>query len=396
MLKRFEVDNFKTHINTVFEPAPINLLIGKNNSGKTNLCKALQFLCLTAVRDNLNDAVNLAIGDLSSLPNTTLYPDNTRTRLKAYCDIPYDGGQISFTYELVLVIEPTKAYPMQNNHTVEIERLEATRTGSSSSLLIDRKGTSVSLMNEKDERAAKITSPPSETVLHRIFKTPENKTAYIFKEYLGFWQFYELDNWALRSVSTMSVSRILNPNGDNLATVLFNANNMDRDTYSKIEADLKEIDPSAQFLNFYPFEQKVYMSITDRAGKKLPLNNLSNGTLRFLALSHIIRTNPVLDKPQQGLSPLVVFEEPENGLHVNCLSSLLDLIEPDGTAGQFIFTTHSPLFIDQFEDNLDGLFLVTRSNSHSRIRSLNDAKVKTLLEDYSLSFLHFQDKLEQM
>ena len=43
MLQEFRVDNFKSLINIVFKPQEINLLLGKNNSGKTNLCQALQF-----------------------------------------------------------------------------------------------------------------------------------------------------------------------------------------------------------------------------------------------------------------------------------------------------------------------------------------------------------------
>ena len=48
MLKTFYVDNFKSHINTTYKPGPVNLLIGMNNSGKTNLCQALRFVGLTS------------------------------------------------------------------------------------------------------------------------------------------------------------------------------------------------------------------------------------------------------------------------------------------------------------------------------------------------------------
>ena len=44
MLQEFRVDNFKSLINVVFKPREINLLIGRNNSGKTNLCQALRFV----------------------------------------------------------------------------------------------------------------------------------------------------------------------------------------------------------------------------------------------------------------------------------------------------------------------------------------------------------------
>ena len=44
MLREFRVDNFKSLINVVFQPRNANLLTGRNNSGKTNLCQALRFV----------------------------------------------------------------------------------------------------------------------------------------------------------------------------------------------------------------------------------------------------------------------------------------------------------------------------------------------------------------
>ena len=44
MLQEFRVDNYKSLINVTFKPHDLNLLIGLNNSGKTNLCQALQFV----------------------------------------------------------------------------------------------------------------------------------------------------------------------------------------------------------------------------------------------------------------------------------------------------------------------------------------------------------------
>jgi AAA15 family ATPase/GTPase len=35
MLRRLRIDNFKSLINVTFEPGLVNLVVGKNNSGKT-------------------------------------------------------------------------------------------------------------------------------------------------------------------------------------------------------------------------------------------------------------------------------------------------------------------------------------------------------------------------
>jgi len=41
MLKRFYVSNFRSLANFEFRPTGLNLLIGPNNAGKTNLCAAM-------------------------------------------------------------------------------------------------------------------------------------------------------------------------------------------------------------------------------------------------------------------------------------------------------------------------------------------------------------------
>ncbi|MCH7704052.1 MAG: AAA family ATPase, partial [Planctomycetes bacterium] len=44
MLKTLRLHNFKTFLNTEINFTQRHLIIGKNNSGKTNLCAALMFL----------------------------------------------------------------------------------------------------------------------------------------------------------------------------------------------------------------------------------------------------------------------------------------------------------------------------------------------------------------
>ncbi len=43
MLKRIHIENFKSLKNVTLDLQPVNLLIGPNNSGKSNLLKALEF-----------------------------------------------------------------------------------------------------------------------------------------------------------------------------------------------------------------------------------------------------------------------------------------------------------------------------------------------------------------
>ena len=68
MLKRFSVSNFKSLANVEFKPVGLNLLIGPNNAGKTNLCSALRFVSRTSA-EPLEVAARNAVGETWNIPN---------------------------------------------------------------------------------------------------------------------------------------------------------------------------------------------------------------------------------------------------------------------------------------------------------------------------------------
>ena len=68
MLKRFRVNNFRSLLNVEFRPVGVNVLIGPNNAGKTNLCSALRFLGLTASQP-LEDAIRASVGETWNIQN---------------------------------------------------------------------------------------------------------------------------------------------------------------------------------------------------------------------------------------------------------------------------------------------------------------------------------------
>ncbi len=119
---------------------------------------------------------------------------------------------------------------------------------------------------------------------------------------------------------------------------------------------------------------------------------MSDGTLRFLATAFVI-----LSAGQQsvdnGFAPLIIIEEPENGLYVGHLKPLLQRIEADGSLGQFIFTSHNPYFVDLFDKYLEGLHVLKPGIPSSMLVRPDAAKLKPLLEDLTLGELHFQEML---
>jgi AAA15 family ATPase/GTPase len=99
MLKTFYVDNFKTHINTTYYLEPINLLVGDNNSGKTNLCQAIRFLSLTS-RLSLLNASQEAVSEQWTMAN--VYLDKPTIDFRVEAEVTHEKEPISFQYELSL------------------------------------------------------------------------------------------------------------------------------------------------------------------------------------------------------------------------------------------------------------------------------------------------------
>jgi predicted ATPase len=130
------------------------------------------------------------------------------------------------------------------------------------------------------------------------------------------------------------------------------------------------------------------MELTDEQDNRLGMSVVSGGTLRFMALAYII-----LNNARQSNPPLTIIEEPENGIYVRYLRSLFDLIDPTGAGGQYIFTSHSPYFIDLFEAHLENITLMEDRGTHSVLLKPDPAKVRKYLEEMPLGELHFHEML---
>ncbi|MGH9844984.1 MAG: AAA family ATPase, partial [Blastocatellia bacterium] len=96
-------------------------------------------------------------------------------------------------------------------------------------------------------------------------------------------------------------------------------------------------------------------------------------------------------KDQAGGS-LVIIEEPETGLFVGHLKDLLSLIGSSGN-GQFIFTSHSPYFIDLFDGMLEGVTVARRGEKSSTLAPLDVNRVRKQLEQMPLGEMHFRELL---
>lgn len=111
----------------------------------------------------------------------------------------------------------------------------------------------------------------------------------------------------------------------------------------------------------------------------IPATRLSDGTLRYLCLLAIL-CNP---KPP----PLICIEEPELGLHPDIMPRIAELLITASQRTQLIVTTHSAGIIDALSDQPESVLVAERTSGSTHVTRLESAPLKTWLEKYRLGEL---------
>ena len=391
MLREFYVDNYKSLINVSFSPKPVSLLLGVNNSGKTNLCEAMRFLAATAYM-KLDDCAGRISGGPMEIRNR--YFDRKLIEFRVKADLPFREETISFDYRLVIRVgEPSASSRLE----VDGESLSVNAPGFEDVVLLESSGDQATLLRE----SAHVPGQPvriqavanrDTTLLNRVFDLWENPRATSFKHYLLSWVYYALSPEAMRGFEHQSQTWVLETNGRNLASVIYNFKNTNERRYRELVKQLQKLDESIDAINHYQAgSNNVVMVFDDREQHHQPAATASSGTLAYLALMYIVLAQPAqMQFSQRGLC---LIEEPENWIYVGFLRHILDAAEQSSDRVQFVFTSHSPYFIDQFDDRLDSVFQIRRTANHSRLEQLDIEKTRKLLEKLPLGEQHFRELL---
>ena len=377
MLREFRVDNFKSLINIVFQPQKINLLLGRNNSGKTNLCQALQFVGVSSLFP-LNVCAERVAGGLFGMTNFAF--DKSTIDFYVRAQVPCERENLVFEYELT--ISPPQNQVGEAHVRVEVERLTVTGGKFDKTILLENISGQSRILDEKKfmvgtESYVETTVPRETTLVQYFYGFKNHARAHCFKRYLNNWICYDLSPTAMRGADFKPDEILLKRDGSNLASVLYRLETSDERKYRTLLEVVREIEPKPDSMFF-----------VDSDGHSLTAGNASSGTLRFLALAYILLIQPTPDS-----RPLLMIEEPENGIYVDVLKTLLEMASQPPVRAQLVFTSHAPYFIDLFDEYLDGIFVLHRGEQHTSITQPNVDDVKARLEHFPLGEQHFRELL---
>lgn len=168
--------------------------------------------------------------------------------------------------------------------------------------------------------------------------------------------------------------------GGNLAAFLYGIMNNYPVVYKRIVRVIQSIAPF--FLDFYLMPNEsggVRLQWRDKYSEAIyGPNDLSDGTLRFIALTVLFM--------QPDLPKVIVIDEPELGLHPVAIEKLAGLIKSASQRGtQVIAATQNAELISNFEPS--DILTVDQRDGQSQIHRLNAEELSQWLSEYTLGDL---------
>lgn len=401
MLTRLKVRGFKNLLDVDLRLGPFTCIAGANGVGKSNLFDALSFLSALAdkslveaarcVRDESGQQ-----GNAENLFHRTRTGHDSEMTFEVEMIIPTEGiddlGQaakaaITFvTYSLILGSREYDAGLLELR-SESLDRI--TLNGASDHLLFhpkpkwcqsvlkgrrtspfistaDTESGRVVKLHQEGNAGAALRRPAKvlpRTVLSSV-NAAENPTALLVKREFQSWRQLQLEPSAMRRYDDFRAPRRVGVDGSHLPSTLFHLAKLSQShpqlselltesqVYGQVANRLSELIDGVRDIRVDRDEKRESFTILlrDREGREFPARDLSDGTLRFLALSIL-----ELDSSTPGV---ICFEEPENGIHPERIPAMLRLlidmstdsampVGPGNPLRQVIVNTHSPALVAQ-------------------------------------------------
>lgn len=388
----------------------LNILIGSNGSGKSNLISCLQFLqsCITWSRQkamNTNE-IEDAISIFGNSKIININTDVLGTVRLAFCfcldPLPdlFQGGFCVLDISLLSGTKKNLSTKIFSEYLYLNNLLEEEISGESSFLykIINHNPRQVTISildsnGNKKEYSYETANTISWNSLGLVNLpyligqnnlSPENSLSYKTRNLLGLeissWKFYNSNNMNLYKIRTSepklgSGDIYLSSSGDNLPLVIENLS-QDIDFEDNLNIAMKSILPQTRKIRSV---RSGRLSLTVEwffEGNKEPfyLDEMSDGTVRMLCWATILLS--------PHLPTLLVIDEPELGLHVAWMRILAEWIKQAAQRTQVIITTHSPDLLDHFTDCLENVLCFQRKdNQHFTINPLDITALQPKLEE---------------
>src|SRR6266542_1852541 len=332
------------------ELRPLNVLIGANGSGKSNLVSFFKLM-----NEMMGGRFQERVGTTGGAESLLHFGAKRTQAIEAEFRFTTEEGENSYSMNLVPIAGNSLLFSQEKLEDLPRYRHEMV-TGHRESLLThmaDSAGPSVKIIR------GLLTGC-------RVFHFHDTSL-------LG----------PMRRDCFIDANRFLYPDAANLPAMLYLYRQRFPTAYRRIVAAVKAVAPFFEDFVLEPLRlnpRNIALHWRAKgADYEFGPHQLSDGTLRAIALFTLLL------QPEDDLPALIVLDEPELGLHPAALAVLAGLLKSTARHSQLLIATQSAALIDHFE--VDDVVTVNLRDGGSTFERLDPKELKDWLKEYTLGEL---------
>ncbi len=373
-ISEMHIKGFKSFREVTLNLEAFNVLIGANGAGKSNLIDFFRMLnaAFGYARGGSQGGLQLFVGQRGRASSLLYYGSSVTQNIEA--DIRFENEN---EWSLWSRYQFRLTWGAPDDLLFANEDIEFQRRGHSAIAL--REIASGHRESAVFARANKEGNAPDGIEARVIQRRLQGVQVYHFLD--------TSERADIRVSQNLSGSSYLRSDGGNLAAVLYNIKNNRPFSYREILSTIQLIAP---FIDDFLLEpeplspNKILLNWRDRSKQIFGTHQLSDGTLRAIALV------TALLQPDELLPSVMLFDEPELGLHPSAIGLIASLLKEASLRTQVIVATQSPIFLRECEPK--DIIVIERCRDEGREQStfhrLNEEDLSLWLEDYDLGDLY--------
>jgi len=352
-LQTLVLRGFKSIRDMRLELRPLNILIGANGAGKSNL--VLFFKMLNEMMGGRLQRFVATSGRAQSLLH---FGPKVTPQIEAVLRFDVENGTDTYQIRLFHAASDTLVF------AEEMLRFQQTGYPRPKELSLGA-GQQETLIGDEADQG---------DVMAKVFRRLLNNCRV--------YHFHDTSSTArVRQYCYVGDSRWLLPDAGNLAAVLCRLKTQNGGTaYNRIVKTIRMISPFFDDFDLAPSAENgrdIILNWRHRESSQLfGPHQLSDGTLRAICLVTLLL------QPEDELPDLIIVDEPELGLHPYALNIIASLFNKASHHAQVLVSTQSSAFLDNFTP--EDVVVVGRDDKESTFRRLDAAELEAWLQEYSL------------
>lgn len=368
MLKTITVHGFKSIERQTIELGALNVLIGANGSGKSNLISALSFF-----RGSVLGDLDVLVKRLGGADRVLFHGKKATKSCFFFCE------EESFSYEQTLI-------------PVAGDRLAVVKEGLSilgSEVEWAEGGTDIDNLEDqiRDEEKRHLKEATSCGELTEEEAEDQLQAFPSAKRHIEGWRMYHLHDTsataAVKSTCNIDDNRYLREDAANLAAYLYWLKLKQPNEYRRIVSIIQLGIPYFEDFVLEPLrrnERTIRLEWRQRdSDAYFDADSLSDGSLRFVGLTTL------LNQPSWAMPRLIVIDEPELGLHPLAIRLLAEMLDAASEQTQILVATQSVTLLDHFP--IEQVIVADHDGRGSLFRRLKADDYRMWLENFSVGEL---------